>query len=99
MMIGGSLVALRDTPEKPCWPRWRSLVTAFFGCVLALYVLMADAIRLLPQGQEAVAQGLPTHFNWPLFLISLRLMSAPVTELGWRAATRRSPAIPTESAS
>jgi hypothetical protein len=51
------------------------------GIVLALYVFMADALRVLPQGEEAVRQVLPVWFNWPLFLVSLALMSAPLVEM------------------
>jgi hypothetical protein len=57
------------------------------GTMLALYVLMADAIHSLPQGLEATKRVLPMAFNWPLFGVALVLMAAPVVGVagvgGW----------------
>ena len=52
------------------------------GIGLALWVFMADAIRVAPQGEAALRQLLPEHFNWTLFVVALALMSAPVWQLG-----------------
>ena len=30
----------------------------------------------------------PEHFDWPLFLLALVFLSAPVVELAWRPRTR-----------
>jgi hypothetical protein len=49
------------------------------GILLALAVFMADAIRALPGGPEAVRQVLPTAFNWPLFGAALLLMATPLS--------------------
>ena len=49
---------------------------------LALYVFMADALRVADGGVPALRNLLPTHFNWPLFCVALVLMSAPVIQLG-----------------
>ena len=61
---------------------WRSDVTAWglnlVGTGLALYVFMADTIRVANQGVEALRNVLPARFNWPLFAIALLLMAAPV---------------------
>jgi len=61
---------------------WQSNVTAWgmnsIGIGLALYVFMADAIRVSGQGIEALRNVLPARFNWPLFGIALLLMAAPV---------------------
>ena len=51
---------------------------AFTGMLLAQYVFMADSIRVADQGVEVIRKVLPTDFNWPLFLIALALMAAPV---------------------
>ena len=48
------------------------------GVVLALYVFMADAVRALPGGIEAVSRVRPTRFNWPLFLVALLAMAYPL---------------------
>ena len=56
---------------------------------LALYVFMADAIRVAPHGVDAIQRVLPTTFNWPLFGIALTLMSAPVAINGLASAPSR----------
>ena len=48
------------------------------GMFLALYVFMTDTLRVADQGVPAVRQVLPTEFNWPLFLVALALMAAPI---------------------
>jgi hypothetical protein len=48
------------------------------GAALALYLFMADALRALPGGIEAVSRARPTRFNWPLFLVALLAMAFPV---------------------
>jgi hypothetical protein len=55
------------------------------GIMLALWVFMADAIRALPGGIDAVRQVLPTAFNWPVFVAALLLMAAPLAHAGWSA--------------
>jgi hypothetical protein len=60
------------------------------GMLLALWVFMADAIRVLPGGLDAIRQVLPTTFNWPLFGAALLLMAAPLAHIGSSAfAVRR----------
>jgi hypothetical protein len=46
---------------------------------------MADAIRALPGGADAVRQVLPAAFNWPVFAAALLLMAMPLlhTYLRW----------------
>jgi hypothetical protein len=56
---------------------------ATIGAATALYVFMVDAIRVAGQGHEAIRNVLPQQFNWPLFLVALALMAAPVVEV-WR---------------
>jgi hypothetical protein len=55
------------------------------GILLALAVFMADSIRALPEGLDAVRQVLPTAFNWPVFGAALLLMATPLAHTGWRA--------------
>ncbi|MBI3244078.1 MAG: hypothetical protein HYZ49_17485 [Chloroflexi bacterium] len=84
LIVGGTLIAQFDRPERPLWPgrltRWLNLV----GVILALYIFMADTIRVAGAGEEAVRNVLPTWFNWPLFIVALLLMAAPVADLSWQ---------------
>lgn len=48
------------------------------GVALALYVFMTDTIAASPYGFDAVRTVLPEKFDWPLFILSLALMSTPV---------------------
>lgn len=54
---------------------------AFVGGLIALYAFMADALRVADQGVEVIRKVLPTEFNWPLFILGLGLMTAPVIRL------------------
>jgi hypothetical protein len=54
------------------------------GILLALWVFMADSIRAVPGGPDAVRQVLPTVFNWPVFSAALLLMAAPLVHTAWR---------------
>jgi len=66
---------------------WRAKVTVwvigFAGVALALYVFMADAVRVADQGVEGIRNVLPSRFNWPLFGMALMLMSVPILEIVW----------------
>lgn len=93
MIAGGTLVALRDRPERPFRPSAWSLVLAALGACLALAVFMADAIRAVLAGGPSIRDLLPVQFLWPWFLVALALMAVPVVELAWRTAGRdRAPA-------
>jgi hypothetical protein len=83
MILFGTLVTqFRDEHAAP-WPGWPSRIACALGVILALYVFMADAIRVAPQGVDALREMLPTRFNWPLFGVALLFMAAPVVET-WR---------------
>lgn len=64
------------------------------GMLLALGVFMADAIRALPGGADAVRQVLPTTFPWPVFGAALLLMTLPLAHTGWHAVRSTSSASP-----
>ena len=68
--------------ESRLWP------VAGVGAALALYVFMADSLRAVPLGVEAVRTVLPQTFNWPLFLVALALMAAPIAPMIRTIATR-----------
>ena len=87
MIAGGTLVALRDSPEQPICPSRYPSLAALVGGTLALYVFMEDALRVLPEGVERFLDLRPERFDWPLFLLALVFLSAPVVELAWRART------------
>jgi hypothetical protein len=76
-------------------PSWRSDVTAWgmnlVGTGLALYVFMADTIRVANQGVEALRNVLPARFNWPMFGIALLLMAAPVFQAYQQISNRTKP--------
>ena len=88
MIFGGTMVARFDQPGRAIWPgRW-SLGFNAFGIVVALYVFMADAIRVLGQGSEAIRNVCPLTFHWPLFLLALALMSVALVDLLVQIARR-----------
>jgi hypothetical protein len=64
-------------------------VLCCLGAALALYVFMADTLLVASQGVGVVRNVLPADFKWPLFLVALVLMSAPLAwELWWLRLTR-----------
>jgi hypothetical protein len=88
MALGGTLVSQWDRPERPAWPTRRAWLLAAGGILLALLVFMADALTAVPRGAAAVRLVLPTAFNWPLFLLALALMAAPVVEVAAQLRAR-----------
>ena len=85
MIVWGTLIsqhAVRSPPRSVA-PRfwWR---VNWLGIALALYVFMADSLRAVHEGIEATRTVLPTAFNWPVFVVALALMAAPVAHLAWR---------------
>lgn len=81
MVLGGTLVSQFDRPGQPVWPGRLSWALNVAGVFLALYAFMADAIGALDGGVEAVRAVLPVWFNWPLFLVALVLMAAPIVDM------------------
>jgi hypothetical protein len=73
---------------------WVSNATAWgiavIGIVLALGIFMADAMRVADGGVDAIRVVLPTEFNWPLFLVALTLMAAPIAGNCWCRWSNRS---------
>jgi hypothetical protein len=56
--------------------------------ILALYCFMADTLQVLGAGEEAIRAVRPTWFNWPLFLVALLMMAAPILD-AWRRKRNR----------
>jgi hypothetical protein len=63
------------------WPRPRAWLLAGAGAFCALGVFMRDALAATGGGHAAVRAVQPTHFEWPLFLVGLCLMTVPVGDL------------------
>lgn len=87
MILFGTIVGIHDSAERPLWPGKRGSAAAIAGILLALYVFMADSIRVALSGGnvEQLRNLLPQHFNWPLFLMALGLMMMPVLSAYRRA--------------
>ena len=94
MIAGGSLVALSDSHERPLWPSRPTSLAALVGGALALYAFMESAMRALPQGVESLMPLRPERFQWPLFLLGVVGLSAPVVELAWRTRRSAAPRLP-----
>jgi hypothetical protein len=89
LVVGGTLAIASPAPTPPRIGV-RLWAAAGLGAALALYVFMADSLRALPHGPEAVRTVLPDRFNWPMFLVALALMSAPLVPMIGAAVFRAS---------
>jgi hypothetical protein len=85
MIVWGTLVTQWPDAVAPTRATRAAWAVGWTGIVAALAVFMADAIRALPGGPDAVRQVLPTDFNWPVFAAALVLMAAPLAHTGWRS--------------
>jgi hypothetical protein len=78
MILWGGLqtqfAAVRDEGRG----KWVPGALAAGGVCLALYVFMKDALEVARGGTEAVRAVLPQVFQWPLFMVALILLSAPI---------------------
>ena len=83
MILWGTLATQTSAPRPVTSLTWRLWWLNWLGIALALYVFMADSIRMLPQGLDAVTKTLPESFNWPLYWVALALMAAPIVQIGW----------------
>jgi len=88
MVIGGLLLVqteeglLRYRPQPAAW------LAGGIGLVLALYVFMADALSIAIEGQSPFGMPLPTHFNWPLFLLAWLLLASPILDVARQRFSR-----------
>jgi hypothetical protein len=82
MILWGTVASQVEQPRQPLISSAIPWTFNFVGMVLALYVFMADALRVATKGETALRTLLPTNFNWALFGVALVLMAAPfVSEL------------------
>jgi hypothetical protein len=84
MILWGTLACQSALQEMTLRRHWHAWALNFAGIVLALYVFMADTLAAAPRGLEAVNNVVPQRFNWPLFLVALVMMAAPVIQHGRR---------------
>ena len=89
LMIAWGTLATASPDPSPSRSESRLWPVAGLGAALALYVFMADALRAVPDGLDAVRMVLPETFNWSLFLVALALMAAPVAPMGGTAIHSR----------
>lgn len=87
MIIGGTLVGQFDRPDRPIWPGRRAQLLNAAGVILALVVFMTNALQTLGGAANVVRRVLPAYFNWPLFVVALTLMAAPIVDVGRRIGT------------
>jgi hypothetical protein len=84
LMIAWGTLTTQASDRTPAasyaWMLWSS---GAIGIALALYVFMADALRTIDKGPEAIRQVLPTSFDWISFCVALVLMAAPLAQFGW----------------
>jgi hypothetical protein len=85
MIVWGTLATASPDPAPGSGSESRLWPVAAVGAVLALYVFMADSLRTLPYGLEAVRTVLPKTFNWSMFLVALAMMAAPLAPMIWTA--------------
>jgi hypothetical protein len=89
MIAWGTLVTqFADFPPATSWT-WTVRASSWVGIALALYVFMADSLRTVDQGPDAIRQVLPTAFDWLAFSVALALMATPAAHMGWRLRSRR----------
>ena len=89
MILWGTLVTESERLGRLLGSNWKVWMMNVAGVILALYVFMADALRVVGQGAEAVRNVLPVQFNWPLFGIAWLLMAVPVIDLGRQILANR----------
>jgi hypothetical protein len=81
MIAWGTLASQFAPPRSRVSLDWRAWGLNAAGIGLALYVFMADAIRVANQGVEVIRNVLPGQFNWPLFAVAWMMMAVPVVQL------------------
>lgn len=81
LMIVAGTIATRRVARSASPLSWMLRCCNVAGVALALYVFMADALRALPRGLDATRAVLPYAFDWPLFIVALVLMAAPLAAM------------------
>jgi hypothetical protein len=89
MIVWGTSATQFTGRRVATWLTSTSWGASSLGIVLALYVFMADALRVAHLGSDAVRSVLPASFNWPMFCLAMTLMAAPLVQSGWLMRTPR----------
>jgi hypothetical protein len=92
MIAWGTLASQFEKVRHSRWVNLMAWTMNAIGIALALYVFMADTLRVAGQGLEVIRDLLPSRFNWPLFCLALVLMSAPLVKTVWKIRFFRNPA-------
>ena len=93
MILWGTLVSTWRIPPRLNSSEWKIWLLNFLGIALALYVFMADTLRVAGQSIEVLRNVLPPSFNWPLFCLALLLMAAPIVQVLWRLYQQTKPRV------
>lgn len=94
MVIGGTLATQHHEQRQAPWPGPRAWLMCGVGVATALGIFMADAIKAAPLGVDAVRSTLPTSFNWPMFILALLLMAAPIVDMSIQIRDSRTDILP-----
>jgi hypothetical protein len=78
MILWGTLASQFDDERGLGASSLRSWALNFAGVALALYIFMADSLKVADQGTTVLQKVLPERFNWPWFSVAVCLMAAPV---------------------
>ncbi len=89
MITWGTLVNVEDTPTIKKGADRIAYVLSGLGVLLALYLFMADTLRVSLEGAEAVRNVFPTVFHWAWFSAALVLMSAPAGTTAYRLVVQK----------
>lgn len=80
MIAWGTVATQFEREEALACCNWKAWLLCMAGVTLALYLFMEDALRVAGEGTAALRNVLPDQFNWPLFLVALGLMAAPMLD-------------------
>ncbi len=80
MISWGTIASQFERLDCLNWSNKRTWLLCGLGIALGLYVFMADALHIVGQGEAALRNLLPVTFNWPVFMLALAFMSAPVLD-------------------
>ena len=89
MIVWGTLVN-SGPPGQPAPFLERSVwIPSLAGIAIALYVFMADSLKALKGGEDAVRHVLPESFRWRLYGVGLVLMCTPIIHGLWHRQRQR----------
>lgn len=89
MIAFGTVVAVFDSEDRPLVAGRTSWTMAALGSVVAVYVFTADSLRAVwtEPSVSSLRTLLPESYNWPLFLVALLLLAAPLVSVALQLRT------------